>query len=167
MRGVSDTTVISVCLYEGNGSNRKVGCVTGTTEGKNHLMIDSVNDTETLNPCETYFALANTTGTDDATGKAKRLWSSTSVTWNGPCAHNSHQADTATTAASFEPTMSRSPVVSFEVGLLVGMAVLFLMNHARKNNQIVEHSKIYPICEEPVSYTGVTGEEEAETIEMT
>ena len=108
-------------------------------------MIDSVNDTETLNPCETYFALANTTGTDDATGKAKRLWSSTSVTWNGPCAHNSHQADTATTAASFEPTMNKSPEVSFGVGLLVGMAVSFLMNLARKNNQIVGYLKIAPM----------------------
>ena len=63
--------------------------------------------------------------------------------------------------------MNKSPEVSFGVGLLVGMAVSFLMNLARKNNQIVEHSKIYPTREEPVSYTDATGEEEAETMEMT
>jgi len=84
MRGVSADTPVHVCIYEGNGSNREVGCVEGTHNRTHHLTFDA-EALGVLHPCETYFALANTTGTDEVTGKGKHLWASTSVTWNGPC----------------------------------------------------------------------------------
>ena len=159
VRGVSENTVVDVCLYEGNGSNRKIGCGKGNTEGTNQLMIDSIS--EILNPCETYFALANTTGVDFETGEAQTLWSSTSVTWNGPCAKSSPRA--VTVAANSAPVASSpvrsSPVIFFGAGLLVGMAGLFLTILARRNYQT---SEVYPIREEPIATT----EEEADTMEM-
>lgn len=85
VNGVSVTTPISVCLYEYE-TNNKLGCVQGTTKEAGHILIDSIS--ETLKPCNTYFALANATLPADE-GKSKRLWSSTSVTWNGPCSEQS------------------------------------------------------------------------------
>jgi len=84
MRGVCESTPVRVCVYEGNGSNREVGCVEGTHNRTHHLTFDA-EAFGVLNPCETYYALGNTTETDEGTGKVKTLWSSTSITWNGPC----------------------------------------------------------------------------------
>lgn len=92
MRGVSATTPVRVCVYEGsNESNKKVGCVEGTHNRTHHLTFDPV-EFGVLRPCETYFALGNTTVAADedyeespTPGKMKTLWSSTSITWNGPC----------------------------------------------------------------------------------
>lgn len=161
VRGVSDTTIIDVCLYEGNGSNRKVGCVQGTTEGKNHLMIDSISDTEILNPCETYVALANTTGTDEETGKEKRLWSSTSVTWNGPCARSAHTQALATSV-----TLSNSTQQQFLAGLLVSLTIFTLMNLARNKLKSVKYYNFYYMSEENGSYSDTNNEEEPKTMEM-
>jgi len=167
VRGVSDTTVIDVCVYEGNGSNRKVGCESGTTEGKNHIMIESIVDTETLNPCETYFALANTTTTEEGTGKTKKLWSSTSVTWNGPCGHSSRPQE-AVIVASTKGNIS--PIVSSGIGFLICVAMLILLKMTRSkindSQTKVEHSKINSMGddEELASYTdNIT----TETMEMT
>lgn len=84
MRGVDASTPVHVCVYEADGSNNKVGCVRGTHNRTHHLTFDA-EEFGVLDSCETYFALANTTVTDTATGKRKTLWSSTSITWNGPC----------------------------------------------------------------------------------
>lgn len=103
MRGVSPTTPVRVCLYEGNGSNRRVGCVEGIHNRTHHLTFDSLASSddgtttgEVLRPCETYFALANTTVTDEVTGRVlKTLWSSTSIIWNGPCSSSSSSTHAA------------------------------------------------------------------------
>ena len=84
MRGVCESTPVRVCVYEGNGSNREVGCVEGTHNRTHHLTFDA-EVFGVLNPCETYYALGNTTEIDEVTGKVKNLWSSTSIIWNGPC----------------------------------------------------------------------------------
>jgi len=84
MRGVCESTPVRVCVYEGNGSNREVGCVEGTHNRTHHLTFDA-EVFGVLNSCETYYALGNTTETDEVTGKVKTLWSSTSIIWNGPC----------------------------------------------------------------------------------
>jgi len=84
VRGVSADTPVHVCIYEGNGSNREVGCVEGTHNRTHHLTFDA-EELGVLHPCETYFALANTTGVDEVSGQGRSLWASTSVTWNGPC----------------------------------------------------------------------------------
>ena len=49
-----------------------------------HLTFDA-EELGVLNPCETYYALANNTGADDVSGKGRSLWALTSGTWNGPC----------------------------------------------------------------------------------
>lgn len=159
-RGVSDTTVIDVCLYEGNGSNRKVGCASGTTEGKNHIMIDSINDdNERLNPCETYFALANATGIEEGTGKAQSLWSSTSVVWNGPCGPTTSNsrypqaqaaASLAGQASTTKGTYTISPIISSGITVLVCMTLLFVFHLTRgkksdeNQTEAGEHSKLHP-----------------------
>jgi len=151
-RGVSDSTVIDVCLYEGNGSNRKVGCASGTTEGKNHIMIDSIDDdNERLNPCETYFALANTTGIEEG-GKAQSLWSSTSVVWNGPCGPTTSNSPTslAGQASSTKGVYTISPIISSGITVLVCMALLFVFHLTRgkksdeSQTETGEHSKLHP-----------------------
>eukprot|EP00585_Thalassiosira_rotula_P013594 CAMPEP_0196131646 /NCGR_PEP_ID=MMETSP0910-20130528/1558_1 /TAXON_ID=49265 /ORGANISM="Thalassiosira rotula, Strain GSO102" /LENGTH=550 /DNA_ID=CAMNT_0041391129 /DNA_START=183 /DNA_END=1835 /DNA_ORIENTATION=- len=164
-RGVSDSTVIDVCLYEGNGSNRKVGCATGTTEGKNHIMIDSIDDDdERLNPCETYFALANATGIEEGTGKAQSLWSSTSVVWNGPCGpitSSSSRYSQAEAAASLAGQASTtkgvytiSPIISSGITVFVCMALLSVFHLTRgkksdeRQTETAEHSKLHPADDE-------------------
>jgi len=65
--------------------------VEGTHNRTHHLTFDP-DEFGVLRPCETYFALANTTvpvnedyEESAIPGKMKSLWSSTSITWNGPC----------------------------------------------------------------------------------
>jgi len=157
MRGVSADTPVHVCIYEGNGSNREVGCVEGTHNRTHHLTFDA-DALGVLHPCETYFALANTTGIDEVTGKGKSLWASTSITWNGPCkegltpkapvpqwyepthfnrgggcAHPSTSSTTASESATDESasflSMDSSVTMSllFTGGLLVGMLVYHIL----------------------------------------
>jgi len=102
VRGVSHDTPVHVCIYEGNGSNRQVACVDGTHNRTHHLTFDA-DALGVLHPCQTYFALANTTYTDQLTGKGKSLWASTSVTWNGPC-NNDGLAPKAQVPQWYEPT---------------------------------------------------------------
>lgn len=78
VRGVGPSTLVRVCLYDGNGSNERLGCVEGVHNRTHHLTFDA-DDIGVLRPCGTYFAVANTTTPQ------RNAWSSTSVAWNGPC----------------------------------------------------------------------------------
>jgi len=112
LRGVSKTTPVSVCLYE-EFENRKIGCTEGSHNGAHHLTIESIAETEVFHPCQTYFALANATVTDEGSGKVKSLWSSTSVAWNGPCdANNGFRRNPVSTWYTKRPFRGAPPTKS-------------------------------------------------------
>jgi|AntRauTorckE5430_2_1112549.scaffolds.fasta_scaffold08193_1 hypothetical protein len=145
MRGVGESTPVRVCVYEGNGSNRKVGCVEGTHNRTHHLTFDA-EVFGVLNPCETYYALGNTTEIDEVTGKVKTLWSSTSIIWNGPCRtegveprapvpqwyesthfgdHHSSTTETTSTSPIMDPSVTKS--LLFTGGFLAGIFLYHIM----------------------------------------
>lgn len=167
MRGISATTLVRVCIYEGNGSNREVECVEGTHNRTHHLTFDP-DAFGVLNPCETYFALGNTTVTDEVTGKMKNMWSSTSITWNGPCiadrsrtpvpqwyetSHYNYGCAHSTTEVATSTETPRSSLISspnnfvtvslaFASGLLVGIAAYRIAIWSQKQKSGGAHIKI-------------------------
>jgi len=80
VRGSMPGHSVDVCVYD---SKSKIFCSKGN-EVKESISIIGLSNKEVMQPCDTYWAVANTTKDGDD-GLEWSMWSTTSFVFNGPC----------------------------------------------------------------------------------
>ena len=116
VRGSTAGQSVDVCVYD---SKSKIFCSKGS-EVKEANSIISLSNTEAMQPCHMYWAVANTTKDGDD-GLEWSMWSTTNFVFNGPCLDFQEN----TLPRGDVNVVGRSLTVG--VGLFWGVMILFLV----------------------------------------